>query len=101
VHYRKAGMDRAGIPVFEVTGISLPRVNQDQFRRGKEVPRNDLRPGDLVFFISLSQRVIDHVGLYLGDTEFIHASPSKGVVVSSLRQDYYEKRFQGAKRIIP
>ena len=78
----------------------MTRTSEEQFRCGKEVPRNDLRPGDLVFFISLSERIIDHVGLYLGDTQFIHASPSKGVVVSSLHQDYYATRFHGAKRII-
>jgi len=81
--------------------ISPPRTSEDQFRCGKQVTLNDLRPGDLVFFISLRQRIIDHVGLYLGDTQFVHASPSKGVVVSSLRQDYYAARFHSAKRIIP
>lgn len=109
VKYRKGGTDRTGIDCsgltsamyLSVAGLSLPRTSEDQFRCGKQVSLNDLRPGDLVFFISLSQRIIDHVGLYLGDTQFVHASPSKGVVVSSLRQDYYAARFHSAKRIIP
>ena len=86
---------------LEVTGISLPRKGEEQFQCGTPVSVSALRPGDLVFFISLSQRVLDRVGLYLGNKEFVHASPSKGVVVSSLRQDYYATRFHGAKRIIP
>jgi len=109
VKYRKGGTDRAGIDCWgltsmmylDVAGISLPHTSEEQFRCGTPVSTNDLRPGDLVFFISLSQHVLDHVGLYLGNTEFIHASPSRGAVVSSLRQDYYEKRFQGANRIKP
>jgi murein DD-endopeptidase / murein LD-carboxypeptidase len=102
--YRKGGIDCWGLTsvmYLELAGISLPRASEEQYRCGKQVPLNDVRPGDLVFFISLSQRVIDHVGVYLGDTQFVHASPSKGVVVSSLRQDYYATRFHSAKRIIP
>ena len=109
VKYRKGGMDRTGVDCsglafamyLAVTGISLPRTSEDQFRYGNLVSFNELRPGDLVFFTSLNQRVVDHVGIYLGDTQFVHASASKGVVVSSFRQDYYAKRFHAAKRIIP
>ena len=109
VKYRKGGMDRTGIDCsgltaqmyLAVAGIALPRTTQDQVRCGNSLSRNDLRPGDLIFFISLGQRSVDHVGIYLGDTQFVHASASKGVVVSSLLQDYYTKRYHGARRIVP
>jgi cell wall-associated NlpC family hydrolase len=108
VKYRKGGTDRSGIDCsgltsamyLSVAGLSLPRLSEDQFRCGNAISFNELRPGDLVFFVALSQRVIDHVGIYLGETQFVHASASKGVVVSSLRQDYYFKRFHGAKRMV-
>lgn len=102
-------MDRTGVDCSGLTSIiylavaeiSLPRTSADQFRCGNWVSFNDLRPGDLVFFNSLNQRIVDHVGIYLGDTQFVHASVSKGVVVSSLRQEYYAKRLHAVKRIIP
>ncbi len=73
VKYRKGGMDRTGIDCSGLTfvmyravaEISLHRTSEDQFRCGNPVSFNELRSGDLVFFISLSQRVIDHVGIYL------------------------------------
>jgi cell wall-associated NlpC family hydrolase len=107
--YRKGGVDRTGIDCsgltsrmyLDVAGLSLPRTVENQSRCGKTVPRSELRPGDLIFFASLTERAVDHVGLYLGDDRFVHASPSKGVVISSLRQDYYVVRFRVAKRTIP
>jgi cell wall-associated NlpC family hydrolase len=109
VRYRKGGLDRAGIDCsgltsqmyLAVAGMVLPRTSQAQSRCGNAVSRTDLRPGDLIFFISLSDRSVDHVGIYLGDTQFVHASPSKGVVVSSLLQDYYTKRYHSARRLVP
>ncbi|MGA2866985.1 MAG: NlpC/P60 family protein [Verrucomicrobiota bacterium] len=109
VNYRKGGLDREGIDCSgltcriyrQVAGISLPRTSEAQFRRGQAVARHDLRPGDLIFFCSLNWLVVDHVGIYLGDTQFVHASPSKGVVVSSLRQDYYLTRYYAARRLVP
>jgi cell wall-associated NlpC family hydrolase len=84
-----------------VTAIRLPRTTQDQSRYGSSVSRIDLRPGDLIFFITLKQKVVDHVGIYLGDAKFVHASPNKGVVVSSLLQDYYMQRYHSARRVVP
>jgi cell wall-associated NlpC family hydrolase len=109
VKYRKGGLDRTGIDCsgltsqmyLAVTAIRLPRTSQDQSHYGHSVPRTDLRPGDLIFFITLKQNVVDHVGLYLGDGKFVHASPSKGVVVSSLLQDWYMQRYHSARRIVP
>jgi lipoprotein Spr len=65
------------------------------------VSRTELRPGDLIFFVALKDKQVDHVGIYLGDAIFVHASYSKGVVVSSLLQDYYVQRYHSARRVIP
>jgi cell wall-associated NlpC family hydrolase len=109
VKYLKGGLNRAGIDSPGLTarmyqaveGKVLPGTIQDQSRCGSSVSRNDLQPGDLIFFISLSERMLDQVGIYLGDKQFVHASPSKGVVVSSLLQDYYMQRYYSARRIVP
>jgi cell wall-associated NlpC family hydrolase len=109
VKYRKGGLNRAGIDCsglasqmyLAVAGIALPRTTQDQSRCGSPVSRTDLRPGDLIFFTTLKQKAVDHVGIYLGDARFVHASPNKGVVVSSLLQDYYMQRYHSARRIVP
>jgi cell wall-associated NlpC family hydrolase len=84
-----------------VTGIALPRTAQAQSRCGNLVSRTELRPGDLIFFVTLKDKQVDHVGIYLGEANFVHASPSKGVVVSSLLQDYYVQRYHSARRITP
>ena len=109
VRYRKGGMDRNGIDCsgltarmyLAVTGIALPRTAQDQSRCGNLVSRTDLRPGDLIFFVTLKDKQVDHVGISLGDAKFVHASPNKGVVVSSLLQDYYVRRYHSARRVVP
>jgi cell wall-associated NlpC family hydrolase len=99
----RTGIDSSGLTsrmYLEVAGIALPRTSEEQSLFGDSVSRNDLQPGDLIFFNSLGQRIVDHVGIYLGDKQFVHASPSKGVVVSSLLQDYYLKRYHSARRIV-
>jgi cell wall-associated NlpC family hydrolase len=109
VKYLKGGSDRGGIdsPALTaqiyrtVAAIELPRSSEAQSRVGTLVPKNDLRPGDLVCFHPRAKPLVDHVGIYLGDTKFVHVSPSKGVVVSSLLQDYYAERFHSARRVIP
>jgi cell wall-associated NlpC family hydrolase len=85
----------------DVAGVVLPRTSGEQFRTGRVVARRELRPGDLVFFCSPDRRVIEHVGLFLGDDRFVHASPARGVGISSLRQGYYQARYCGARRVLP
>jgi cell wall-associated NlpC family hydrolase len=107
VKYRKGGTGRTGIDCsglsaqmyLAVAGVALPRTTQDQSRCGILVSRTDLHPGDLIFFSTSKKQSVDHVGIYLGDTKFVHASPSKGVVVSSLLQDYYVQRYHSARRL--
>lgn len=95
------GFDCSGFTrhVYAQHGINLPHCSRTQATCGKSIERKDLQPGDLVFFAT-RRRGISHVGLYIGDSKFIHAStPSTGVIVSSLNQDYYTTRYKGARRV--
>ena len=79
-------------------GAELPNTSAAQFRAGRKIARSDLRSGDLVFFRTAGKR-ISHVGIYVGNGEFIHApSSGKRVSVSRLAEPYWSHRFAGAKR---
>jgi cell wall-associated NlpC family hydrolase len=79
--------------------ISLPRSTGEISTMGKAVRSNDLRTGDLVFFNTLHTK-FSHVGIYLGDYQFIHAPSSKGSVrVENMRDDYWRRNYNGARRI--
>jgi lipoprotein Spr len=77
----------------------LPRTSQEQAKVGSPVDFDDLKFGDLVFFNTTGEPA-SHVGIYLGDDLFAHASVSFGVTISSLQNSYYKKRFEQARRII-
>lgn len=77
----------------------LPRTSQEQFKVGTQVDLEDLKFGDLVFFNTTGESA-SHVGIYLGDDLFAHASVAFGVTISSLQSSYYKKRYEGARRII-
>lgn len=83
----------------DVAGIELPRRSRDMYNVGYPVNRGRWRFGDLLFF-STKSRGVSHVGIYLGGLRFQHVSTSSGTIVSSLEEDYYRKRFIGARRII-
>lgn len=85
--------------VFNQIGISLPRTADVQYEVGKAVPINKLQPGDLVFFETYEPGP-SHVGIYLKNGDFVHASSNTGITVTSLYSSYYAPRFLGAKRII-
>jgi len=96
------GTDCSGfvVLVFRSLGISLPHSAAAQFQRGKAVAKEDLRPGDLVFFQNTYVRGISHVGLYLGEGKFIHASVrGHKVRVDSLSDPYYASHYAGARRV--
>jgi len=84
----------------EALGLNLPRTARAQAHAGDKVARKDLKPGDLVFF-NTRRRAFSHVGIYLGNDRFLHA-PSKGgkVRIERLSVGYWNKRFNGARRII-
>jgi len=81
-------------------GISLPRVSRDQAKAGVYVPKDSLQYGDLVFFAA-DGKTVNHVGIYVGNGEFVHA-PSTGDVVkiSSLKTGYYSRTYFTARRVI-
>lgn len=84
--------------VFAMVGIDLPRTADAQYDVGKPAIGGP-RPGDLVFFETYTYGP-SHVGIYLGNGEFVHASSSRGVEVSKLSESYWAARYIGAKRLI-
>lgn len=106
--YRWGGLTASGIDcsgfvyiVFRMNGIYLKRDSYMQADEGSMIPENDLRPGDLVFFSPRGKKRISHVGIYIGDGNFIHASKSfNGVIVSSLSEDRFRRGFVAARRVL-
>lgn len=87
--------------VFSIAGIHLPRSAREQFAVGEKVDKKELAVGDLVFFQTYA-RFPSHVGIYLGNNLFIHASSkTKRVTIDSLEHPYYVSRYIGAKRLLP
>lgn len=105
--YRFGGTSKRGIDcsafmreLYEKSlNIELPRTANDQFSVGIDVDNDDLQFGDMVFFKTRRYAPITHVGVYLGDDLFAHASSRNGVTISSLKSSYYSRTFRGAKRL--
>jgi cell wall-associated NlpC family hydrolase len=83
----------------EVWNIDLPRTASEQHKLAQEVAPEDLQEGDLVFFHTQGRREITHVGIYLINNKFVHASTSNGVMVSDLNDSYWKTKYKGAGRI--
>ena len=106
VRYRWAGMSSRGMDcsgfiarVLRVHGIRAPHNAAQLFVLGWPVSYEELKPGDLLFF-QTSRRGISHVGMYIGNDEFIHASSGAGrVVTTSLHDPYYASRLKGGRRL--
>jgi cell wall-associated NlpC family hydrolase len=87
--------------VFRFVDIELPRTAREQFRAGESISKEELSVGDLVFFRTYAS-FPSHVGIYLGNNLFIHASTgARKVTITSLDTPYFVRRFIGAKRFIP
>lgn len=103
----KSGMDCSGV-VFVAFGsqkVYLPRVSRDMAKKGKKISLSNVKKGDLLFFrTSNRRRRINHVGLVVsnnkGQIRFVHATTSKGVIVSSLSEKYWKKAFVKATKIL-
>jgi hypothetical protein len=108
VPYKYGGSSRKGIDCSgftssvyaAATDLKLPRSTREQFTVGTEIDRDELKFGDLVFF-NTTGRHPSHVGIYIEDDLFAHASISEGVTFSSLDSKYYRKRWVGARRVVP
>ena len=94
-----SGFDCSGLvmTVYRLNGIDLPRTSAEQFKDGDRVKRSALDPGDLVFFSTIGNKKISHVGICIGGDQFIHApGRNKEVRISRLDSAYYVRRFAGA-----
>ena len=98
----ESGFDCSGFVnhVFrEGLGLILPRSSREMSKSGEAISRDELRPGDLVFFNTM-RNAFSHVGIYLGDNQFVHAPRSGGRVrIEDIRDGYWTKRFNGARRV--
>jgi cell wall-associated NlpC family hydrolase len=106
VPYRNGGSDPSGFDcsglvqwVFAQNGRALPREVREQYRFGREVDTDDVRPGDLLFF-DTSSHGASHVGIALDHETFVHAPSSNGVVrVERYTSAYWSRRYVGARRV--
>lgn len=86
--------------VYRKNGISIPRTSRNQSKFGKFIPRDQLKKGDLIFFDTSKHRkgYVNHVGIYLGNGKFIHASSARKKVVITRLANFYAQRYKGARR---
>ncbi|WP_419535835.1 C40 family peptidase [Endozoicomonas sp.] len=104
--YRYGGRDRRGIDCSgfvntayrKAFGIVLPKTTEGLASRGRAISRDKLKVGDIVIFQTGVKQL--HAGIYTGSNQFIHASTSKGVTRSSMKNDYWKRRYIRAKRYI-
>jgi hypothetical protein len=94
------GFDCSGLTmvVYQLNGLELPRSSREQWNTGKPIRRSQLLKGDLVFFATSGGQSASHVGIYLGDNQFLHA-PGRGgkIRISSLSGTYFSSRYLGAR----
>jgi cell wall-associated NlpC family hydrolase len=105
--YRRGGTSQSG---FDCSGLvttvyrntlnlKLPRKVRELYQYGRTVGPSDLLLGDLVFFERVENFGVSHVGIYIGELQFVHASSTSGVIISKMNDSYYRTRFVGAKRV--
>ena len=87
--------------VYKHFGISLSRSSKTQAKDGVAVSKSNLQPGDILIFKNTAKTAIGHVGIYIGNNQFIHASNSRtGVIISSLSTSSYQQRYVTARRVL-
>lgn len=96
------GFDCSGFVqyVLKQCGLSVPRTTELQVSFGTSVSKSSLHPGDLVFLQNTYRAGVSHVGIYIGNNQMIHASSSKGVIVSDLSSSYYSEHYHSGRQII-
>lgn len=110
--YRSGGTDSEGFDCsglmfssFKTIDITLPRTSSEQSNFGVKIDKNSAQKGDLIFFATGSSSNVSHVGLITevseNDIKFVHSSTSSGVIISSITEEYYDKRFVQINRVIP
>lgn len=111
VRYKAGGTTRSGYDcsglvytTFQTEHITMPRSSYEQSKIGKIIPFKDAQKGDLIFFKTNKSKQINHVGLITEATsneiKFVHSSTSKGVIISSTKEPYYQNSFVQVNRII-
>jgi cell wall-associated NlpC family hydrolase len=106
--YRMGGTDRSGVDcsafvqhfMMSMYNTSVPRTSGEQFIQSERITISELQEGDLVFFRTQRRKQVSHVGVYLRNNKFAHASTSSGVMISDLRESYFKERFVGAGRYV-
>ncbi|GLR74577.1 C40 family peptidase [Aliivibrio sifiae] len=106
VPYKYGGTNKNGVDCSAFTQdalsnlhqLSLPRTTQYQVVTGIKIPLSEAKKGDLIFFKTSVK--VRHVGVYIGNREFMHASTSKGVIISSLDNPYWKKAFWQVRRVL-
>ncbi|PJG86277.1 NlpC/P60 family protein [Conservatibacter flavescens] len=101
--YRLGGTTKSGIDCsafmqttfIKTYGLALPRTTSEQQHVGKRINKSELKQGDLVFF-----RKNRHVGVYIGNGQFMHASSSQGVTISSLNESYWSRNYTQSRRVL-
>ncbi len=105
--YRYGGHSRQGtdcsgmvMEVYrKVCNVSLPRSSHEQQAYCKDIKKKDLTEGDLIFFCTGSAGRVSHVGMYIGDGQMVHASSSRGVIISELDDRYYSRTYHSSGRV--
>ena len=104
--YRYGGTTKKGIDcsaftgtlISEAFGLSLPRTAREQYAQCEKIAKENLSEGDLVFFNTRGG--VSHVGVYLGNSYFVHSSVHSGVTINSLDDDYYSRKYIGGGKVI-
>ncbi|MCM3128954.1 MULTISPECIES: C40 family peptidase [unclassified Paenibacillus] len=96
-----SGFDCSGFTryVYKQLGVNLPHSSKQQFHKGQAIKKSELVKGDLVFF-NTSGSGVSHVGIYLGNNQFVSATSSKGIAITPINKGYWSSKYYGAKRML-